>query len=58
MNTAFAWITAWRRHVQGATAIEYTLIAAGISTVIVAVVFLLGGHLSDIFDKINSGFGG
>lgn len=58
MNTALVRMYVWYKETRGATAIEYSLIAAGIATVIVAVVFLLGGHVSDIFDKINNGFGG
>lgn len=36
----------------GATAIEYTLIAAGISIVIVAAVALVGGSLTDFFTSL------
>ncbi len=33
----------------GATAVEYGLVAAGISLAIIAAVFLIGGDVSDIF---------
>jgi pilus assembly protein Flp/PilA len=38
---------------DGATAIEYGLIAAGISVAIVAVVFLLGDDLKAAFENIE-----
>ncbi len=39
---------------SGATAIEYGLIAAGISLAIIAVVNRLGTNLNDKFTSINS----
>ena len=39
---------------SGATAIEYGLIAAGISLAIIAVVNSLGTNLNDKFTSINS----
>ena len=44
------------RNESGATAIEYGLIAAGISLAIIAVVNGLGTNLSGKFDTINSSF--
>lgn len=38
---------------SGATAIEYALIASGISIVIVAAVSGIGGSLKDRFDGLN-----
>ena len=43
----------WRDE-SGATAIEYGLIAAGISIVIIAAVNGLGTNLSSKFDTINT----
>ncbi len=43
----------WRDQ-AGATAIEYGLIATGISLAIIAVVNGLGSNLSGKFDSINS----
>jgi pilus assembly protein Flp/PilA len=43
---------------SGATAIEYGLIAAGISVVIIAAVRLLGGTLNGIFEGLNASLGG
>ncbi len=37
---------------SGATAIEYGLLAAGISVVIIATVFALGTELSDQFNNV------
>jgi len=42
------------RNESGATAIEYGLIAAGISIAIVAVVNGLGSNLNGMFTSINS----
>jgi len=39
---------------RGATAIEYGLIAAGISVAIIAVVFSLGSSLNSTFSSISS----
>jgi pilus assembly protein Flp/PilA len=39
---------------QGATAIEYGLIAAGIALAIIAIVNLLGGTVNTNFTSINS----
>jgi len=42
----------WKKE-DGATAIEYGLIAAGISLAIVAVVFTFGDELSNTFTSMN-----
>jgi len=39
---------------SGATAIEYGLIAAGISLAIIAIVNTLGGTMNDKYTSINS----
>ena len=41
---------------RGATAIEYALIAAGISIAVVAAVGLVGGNLSTFFDGLAGNF--
>lgn len=46
----------WRDQ-SGATAIEYGLIAAGISLAIIAVVNGIGTNLNAKFDSINSAIG-
>ena len=38
---------------RGASAVEYGLLVAGIAAIIVAVVFILGGTLSGVFDRTN-----
>lgn len=43
---------------SGATAIEYGLIAAGISVAIILAVQALGGTLTGIFTGINTQLGG
>ena len=43
---------AFKKRIEGATAIEYGLIAGGISLAIVASVFLFGDKLSSLFEKI------
>jgi len=43
---------------SGATAIEYGLIAAGISVAIIAVVNGLGSKLNTTFDSISTQLGG
>ncbi len=43
---------------DGATAIEYGLIAAGISLAIVAVVFTFGENLSDLFGDMSGALEG
>ena len=42
---------------SGATAIEYGLIAAGISVAIIAVVNTLGGQLSNTFSNVSTQMG-
>jgi pilus assembly protein Flp/PilA len=39
---------------QGATAIEYGLIAAGISIAIIATVFALGSNLNTTFSSVST----
>ena len=43
---------------SGATAIEYGLIAAGISVAIIAVVKGLGAQLNPVFTSVKTGLGG
>lgn len=41
------------RNEEGASAVEYGLLIAGIAAVIVAVVFLLGGNVNEAFTTVN-----
>ena len=47
-------LMAWIRTQDGATAIEYGLIAAGIAVAISAVVFTFGGDLAAMFDDMST----
>jgi pilus assembly protein Flp/PilA len=40
-----------RRDEEGASAVEYGLLVAGIAALIVAIVFLFGGMISDVFSS-------
>jgi pilus assembly protein Flp/PilA len=50
-------IARFLRDEAGATAIEYGLIAAGISVAIIATVSTLGGKLNDTFTTISGKLG-
>lgn len=52
MTKMMAFIQAYKSDIKGATAIEYGLIAGGISLAIVAAVFAFGGSLSSLFSTI------
>jgi pilus assembly protein Flp/PilA len=39
---------------RGVTAVEYGLMVAAIAVAIIVVVFALGGHLNNLFGKVNS----
>jgi pilus assembly protein Flp/PilA len=54
MSKVFAFL----KDESGATAIEYGLIAAGISVVIIAAVKSVGSNLSTTFDSIASAMKG
>lgn len=45
-------IEAFKKNLEGATAIEYGLIAGGISLAIVAAVFAFGGSLKELFSSL------
>jgi len=49
-----AKLIAFLRNESGATAIEYGLIAAGVSIAIVAAVQLLGASVEGTFSSVNS----
>lgn len=54
MNKLIAKIQAYVQSQEGATAIEYGLIAGGISLLIVAGVFTFGEELGSVFDSLAS----
>lgn len=45
-----------RHDIRGATAIEYSLIAAGIAMAIVVIVFALGGQVEGTFQSVVDEF--
>jgi pilus assembly protein Flp/PilA len=47
-----AFMYAYKKDIKGATAIEYGLIAGGISLAIVAAVFAFGGDLKALFSTL------
>lgn len=47
-------IESFKKDISGATAIEYGLIAGGISLVIVAAVFAFGSDLKGLFETMGS----
>jgi pilus assembly protein Flp/PilA len=53
MLKLIAYVHAYLRDVKGATAIEYGLIAGGISLAIVAAVFAFGDSLEAMFTTIG-----
>ena len=50
MKTLLAWIQSR----DGATAIEYSLIAAGIAIACIAAIFLMGDSLETIFNTMGA----
>jgi len=47
-------VTSFLRNESGATAIEYGLIAAGISVAIIVIVTSVGTKLNDTFQKVDT----
>lgn len=58
MKKLLAFREAYLRNEDGATAIEYGLIAAGISLAIVAVVFTFGDQLETTFTSMETAMAG
>ncbi len=54
MNKLIAKLQAWKTAEDGATAIEYGLIAAGIAVAISAVVFTFGDELETMFTGLTT----
>lgn len=55
LTKLIARVQAYIQSKDGATAIEYGLIAGGISLAIMAAVFLAGDSLSAMFNTVSSG---
>lgn len=58
MTKLLAYLTAYKRDEDGATAIEYGLIAAGISLVIAGAVYAFGGELNALFEGLSGSLSG
>ncbi len=58
MKRLLAFKEAYLKNQDGATAIEYGLIAAGISLAIVAVVFTFGDQLETTFNSMETAMSG
>jgi len=56
MKQMFGIVGRLRAAEQGATAIEYALIAGGIAVVIVAAVTMVGTEVNDAFVAVSEGF--
>ncbi|MCE5191971.1 MAG: Flp family type IVb pilin [Actinomycetia bacterium] len=48
----YAWALAQVKSDEGATAVEYGIMVAGIAVVILATVFLLGGQIKTLFENV------
>ena len=53
MKKLYAFKEAYLKNEDGATAIEYGLIAAGIALAIAAIVFTMGGNLQTMFTGMS-----
>lgn len=53
VQTGFLNMRDRMRDDRGVTAVEYGLMVAAIAVAIIVVVFALGGHLSDLFGKVD-----
>ncbi|MCC6597245.1 MAG: Flp family type IVb pilin [Alphaproteobacteria bacterium] len=58
LHKLLAFKDAYLSDIKGATAIEYGLIAAGISLAIVAVVFTFGDQLEETFNTMEAAMAG
>lgn len=54
---AWVWVQSRRDAEEGATAIEYGLIAALVSVVIITVLTVVGTNLTTVFSKIGDALG-
>lgn len=52
LNDAKSSIGGFLQEEDGATAIEYALLASGIAALIAAAVFLLGGRIQNVFNRL------
>ncbi len=57
MQTMLAKIGAFVRDEEGASAVEYALLVAGIAMAIVATVFIVGNKINNMFNNIANSLG-
>lgn len=58
LTKLLAMKNAYMKDENGATAIEYALMAAGISLVIIGAVFAFGGNLNDMWGDLSTALTG
>lgn len=58
MTKLLAFLATYKKDENGATAIEYGLIAAGISLVIAGAVYAFGGELNSLFEGLSGSLSG
>jgi pilus assembly protein Flp/PilA len=51
-------IRRFMRDESGATSIEYAIIAAGVAGVLIAVVYALGGGVTDLYERVSAAYTG
>ncbi len=52
------YFSLWRKEISGATAIEYSLIAAGVSLAVAAFIFAFGDELYAFFGELTGALDG
>ena len=57
MLKLIALVQAYNTNEDGATAIEYGLIAAGVALAVAAIVFTLGGNVKATFSEVSTEVG-
>lgn len=58
MTKLISYVQAYKKDENGATAIEYGLIAAGIALAISVAVFLFGDNLTALFESMSDSLSG
>lgn len=58
LTKLYAKVQGWQGSDEGATALEYAILAALIAVVIIAALLLLGPTLAGVFTDINTKLGG
>lgn len=58
LTKLYVRFTAWAHSEEGATAVEYGIMVAGIAVVILVIVFALGDQIKAMFTQVSSWIGG